>query len=350
MSNSVELKKILKTILNANLVPFIQGAPGVGKSAIVKKIANDAKLELIDLRLSQCDLTDLNGLPTFKDGRAVFQPFDLFPISGTEIPEGKKGWLLFLDEFNSANKSVQAAAYKLVLDRMVGNHPLHAKTWIVCAGNRQQDRAIVNNLSTAMSSRLIHLELEATLEEWLLEVGYKNDYDPRIIAYLKSFPNRLFTFDPAEMKDKTFACPRTWEFVNKLLKQFPEDIPPYFDEAIRGSIGEGVGSEFLTFTKVFNDIPSVDSIITNPTSAKIPSGSEGRYAITATLCSKVNAITFDSISKYIDRVYRETQDISFAYMFTKFILVNKMSLSAKFINSPLVEIYKQLDKELKEAQ
>ena len=51
------------------------------------------------------------GLPHFtKDGKAEFMPFNIFPLENTPLPKDKDGWLLFLDEFNSATKMVQAAA------------------------------------------------------------------------------------------------------------------------------------------------------------------------------------------------------------------------------------------------
>src|SRR5690554_4114819 len=78
-------------ILQAGLVPYIQSSPGMGKSAIVRDIANEFDMELIDVRLSTCAPTDLTGLPHFNNGIAEFMPFDMFPVEGTPLPEGKQG-------------------------------------------------------------------------------------------------------------------------------------------------------------------------------------------------------------------------------------------------------------------
>ena len=51
---------LLTTALKAKLVPMLHGSPGLGKSAVIKQIAKNFNLKLIDLRLSQCDPTDLN--------------------------------------------------------------------------------------------------------------------------------------------------------------------------------------------------------------------------------------------------------------------------------------------------
>ena len=153
-----KLTWLVALTLEAGLVPFISGSPGIGKSAIVKQLAKAGNLKLIDHRLSTSAPEDLSGLPHFVNGQAHFAPFaGLFPIEGmTEIPEGYDGFLLFLDEFNSADRDVQKSAYKLVLDRMVGQYKLHPSVRIVCAGNLITDRAIVTELSTAMQSRMIH--------------------------------------------------------------------------------------------------------------------------------------------------------------------------------------------------
>ena len=96
--------------IQAKIVPMLTGSPGMGKSAIVKDIAKTYNLKLIDLRLSQCDPTDLMGFPSIQGQRAGYLPMETFPLEGDPIPEGYSGWLLFLDEFNSASIAVQAAA------------------------------------------------------------------------------------------------------------------------------------------------------------------------------------------------------------------------------------------------
>lgn len=105
-----KLKEAVKRVLTAGLVPMIEGSPGIGKSDIVRAIAKDWGLKVIDTRLSQAAPEDLNGLPMRKGDKAAFLPFENFPVEGDKVPEGYNGWLIFLDELTSAPKSVQAAA------------------------------------------------------------------------------------------------------------------------------------------------------------------------------------------------------------------------------------------------
>lgn len=82
--------------LNAGLVPFLKSQPAAGKSQIVRAIAEKLKLKLIDLRLSGYEPSDFS-LPKLGEHKATFIPTDLIPVEGDEIPEGYKGWLLFLN-------------------------------------------------------------------------------------------------------------------------------------------------------------------------------------------------------------------------------------------------------------
>lgn len=104
----------VERVLKKRLVPMLHGSPAIGKSDIIRTIAAKFNLKVIDVRLSTYDPADMNGLPYFNTSGArniaEYVPFDVFPVEGDKIPEGYKGWLVFLDELPSAAPSVQAAA------------------------------------------------------------------------------------------------------------------------------------------------------------------------------------------------------------------------------------------------
>ena len=298
---------IITTAIKAKLVPMMAGSPGCGKSQVYLQIADEYGLKVIDLRLSQCDPTDLLGFPCVTGKRAGYMPMETFPIQGDPVPEGFNGWMLFLDEFTSASPAVQAAAYKLVLDRMVGLHHLHEKVIIVCAGNLETDNAIVQPMSTALQSRLVHLELMVDSEEWInWAVNHKINH--KITDYIKFKPGNLFNFSP-DHTDKTFACPRTWEFLNRVIGVLPagseEEMALY-----AGTISEGVTREFVSFCKIYDDLPKMDEIIAKPDSVKMPDEPSILYALSGSLAHNSKAITFDKIVTFIKRMPVEFQVVT----------------------------------------
>lgn len=302
-----QLARKLEKCFYAGNVPFVKGSPGIGKSSIFAQTAKKLNLKLVDHRLSTSAPEDLSGLPEFftdENGnrRARFAPFEIFPIVGDNLPGKHAGWLLFLDELNSASKSVQAAAYKLILDRMVGQVPLHENVLVGAAGNLSTDRAITNTMSTAMQSRLNTYHLVISYQEWLEDVAFKEGWDSRIIAYLSRYPKKLFDFRPDHNED-TFCCPRTWEFMNNFLKNEP-DGPIHKDETstYAGTITSGVAVEFVAFTEVFKTLVSYKDVIADPMNCKLADTANQAWANIAHLLEMVDETNYDKLSQYANRM------------------------------------------------
>jgi MoxR-like ATPase len=69
---------VLNSLLKQRWPAFIWGQPGVGKSALVREIASSAKLEVIDIRASLLDPTDIRGIPAIVGGRGYLVPTFVF--------------------------------------------------------------------------------------------------------------------------------------------------------------------------------------------------------------------------------------------------------------------------------
>ncbi len=303
---AIDAPRLIMRTLRAKKVPMLVSSPGIGKSDIIQAIAKEYDLFVIDLRLSQADPTDMNGFPTMNMDRTRSRyaaPED-FPLEGDTIPlhaDGRpyKGWLLFLDEFNSAPHAVQAAAYKIVLDRKVGQKNLHKMLAIVAAGNLSTDRAIVNKLSTAMQSRMVHYELEIDHDAWH-DWAIENNIDHRIIGFVKFKPGVLFNFK-ADHSDHTFACPRTWEFLSDQIVDY-NDIPAEDVPLLTGTVGEAAGREFYTYSQIFSRIPTLGEIKASPLGATLPTETSMQYGVSTMLGHNANETNIDQLMPYIDRL------------------------------------------------
>lgn len=315
-----QVKQFVTDCLYAGLVPFVQSSPGMGKSTIMRAVAKDLQLKMIDHRLSTSAPEDLSGLPRFDEhGRAMFSPFaELFPLDDAKPEPGTEGWMLFLDEFNSASKSVQAASYKLILDRMTGQRHLHERCVITAAGNLSTDRAITNPISTAMQSRVVHLEMQISFEEWLYDVALKEGYDSRIIAFLSQFPSKLMDFRP-DHNEKTFCCPRTWEFVNRLITD--REVKDETAVLLAGTITSGTAVDFVQFTKVFHNLVTIAEIRKDPSNCRVPTDVGAKWAVISHMMEKITDDNFDDLSIYANRF-----TIDFRILFYRSILVRNPNL------------------------
>lgn len=322
--------------IQAGLVPFVQSDPGMGKSSIMRSVADQFMLKMIDHRLSTSAPEDLSGLPEFYTNehgnrRAHFAPFDkLFPLEDTPLPTGYDGWMVFLDEMNSGREEVQAASYKLVLDKMTGQEKLHERVVLTAAGNLNTSGAIVNDLATAMQSRVVHIELTLNFQEFLEDVLLPQKWDPRIVAFLMHDESQLMVFD-ANHDEKTFRCPRTWEFMNKLLlnKEFAltheivngTKVERYEMDRktalYAGTIGAMGAASFVNFTKVFAHVPKYEDVMRNPTGVTVPSEHSLLWATVSSFMQKTSEDNFDKLATYFNRF-----DLSFRILFFRNVMIN----------------------------
>ena len=297
--------RMVTVYLKCKLVPLLVGSPGCGKSSVAHMIAEHYNLKVIDLRLAQCDPTDLLGFPNINGKKAGYVPMETFPLEGDPIPEGYSGWLLLLDELTSANPTVQAAGYKLILDRMVGQHKLHSNVAIMAAGNKETDNAIVEPMSTALQSRLVHLELIHDPEEFLAWANIQN-FNHYITDYLSFLPDQLFTFKP-DHTDNTYACPRTWEFANRVLEDVPFDDPDLIP-LLAGCLSEGVARQFVNYCKVYKSLPTMRQIKIDPENTPVPEDKGMLYALCGSISTTAsNDASFNEVVKYIKRFPAEFQ-------------------------------------------
>ena len=275
-------KRSLEYLTQKKVPVFLWGPPGIGKSSIVAQIAKEAEMGFIDLRLSLLDPTDLRGIPFFNTIKetALWAPPSF-------LPDGKvERGILFLDELNTAAPMVQASAYQLILDRKIGEYTLPEGWAIVAAGNRESDRGVVFRMAAPLANRFVHLEMEVSVDDWKTW-ALKTEIHPAIIAFISHRPDTLFNFGNGN-DSRSFATPRTWQYVNEVLACKPD--ADLLLPMLAGAIGEDVAASFLGFLSVAGDLPDLDAIL-DGTCKDVPSEAPALHILSAALSMRVNETT-----------------------------------------------------------
>jgi len=193
------------TFLRANIMFALWGHPGIGKSALGRLLADKFFLEFIDIRLGQIDPIDLNGFVHKNElaGNFDYLPWARFPLVDTPLPPGKKGWLICFDEVNTAGRQHLAAAYKVFLDRMIGQAKLHPNCRLMMGGNLIGE-GLAGALPSPLVSRVAHIVLTPELTPTVRTI-----LGPSISAFLTNHPKFIYQ-EPTE-QNSPYPTLRTWE-------------------------------------------------------------------------------------------------------------------------------------------
>ncbi len=200
-----QAKELIRCLADTESV-LLLSAPGVGKSEIVRQAAREAGLELRSLLGTQIAPEDVSGVPKLVGNRSVFCPPRVL------LPTDDKPFCLFLDELPAAPHEVQKAFYSLLLERRLGEYRLPKGTWVVAAGNRTEDRALVRTISSALVNRVFVLPVRVDLDEWLAWAE-QHGVRPELRSFIRYVPLALQR--PVPPDPVPFSTPRAWALLSR---------------------------------------------------------------------------------------------------------------------------------------
>ena len=211
--NHKTLQNIFLPFVHKNNVPTILWGPtGVGKTTAVYEYGERVGAKVVVLHLASQEPGDLVGLPT-REGMNLTREERVellnkiieshredkedivHKMSQTKTTWSRPEWLpdendtgkyiFFLDEFNRAPKYVLACMFPFILEGRLHVHRVPKDSWIVAAANPGggEEYEVTEIRDRALISRLCHIELKPTKEEWLIRHdGIVHDVVHKVIA------------------------------------------------------------------------------------------------------------------------------------------------------------------------
>lgn len=288
---------VINNDLSPKMLPSVMlwGPPGVGKSQGVRQIAKEIergtgkRVDVTDVRLLLFNPIDLRGIPVANEDRtlAVWLKPKIFQMDSSDNVVN----ILFLDEISAAPQSVQAAAYQITLDRIVGEHKLPDNCIVIAAGNRVTDKSVSVKMPKALANRLLHIEVSGSFEswkKWAIGAGVNR----KVLGYLSFRRDRLFGFN-ATNDELAFPTPRSWEMVSNILNTVSENVEKIYP-LICGLIGVGQALEFKVWCSVFSELPDVEKIFAGRETL-IPKKADVMYALVSSMTSFAAEHKYDAI-------------------------------------------------------
>jgi len=202
--------------------------------------------------------------------------------------------IIFLDEFNRANKSIIQAMLPFILEKRLHNHILPANTHIVLAANPPTDDMVVNDVSDrALGSRVCHITLEPTVKEFL-DYAQSQNADYSMTSFIHENSEMLEPKETAYAVENLKPNRRAWlDFVSPFVQSNPPENVMF--EVIKGIVGTAAATKFMTHRKAIkNNRVRFDEIL-------------NEYSTNEKLPEKVKVFSLDMLNILNEEIVREVK-------------------------------------------
>jgi energy-coupling factor transporter ATP-binding protein EcfA2 len=295
---------------------IVQGHMGIGKSSLLKMLAQrmpeytpmyfdcTTKADSGDLVMPNVSIMDAEGFVRF------------VPNEELGLHLGKK-LILMIDEIGKAERSLKTGLTRLLYERKLGNHTLDgiifATTNLGVEGLGDLMQPHMRNRVTVVTAR------KPSVEEWI-EWGINNNIDSTILGFARENPQVMQSFEEVEDPSKNpyiyhpkdaarlaFVTPRSLEAASKWVALRDRLDKQTLTAMLIGTIGEPAAMLLSTWVEIADQMPTLQSIRTDPTNAKVPDSSAARCMIVWRTLSIIERGWVGEWMTYLQRLGKEEQ-------------------------------------------
>ena len=206
------------------------GPPGIGKTAIMKQIAEESGCGLVAYAMTHHTRQSAIGLPFISRREYEGTTYSVTEYTMSEIVAsiydymrrtGKRSGILFLDEINCVSETLTPVMLQLLQNKTFGNVPLPEDWIIVAAGNPPEYNKSVRELDMVTLDRVKHIDVEADLAIWQ-RYALAQGVHPAVRTYLCVCPDHFYRITDTD-RGQFFVTARGWEDLSLMLSAYEED-------------------------------------------------------------------------------------------------------------------------------
>lgn len=267
--NFIDTLKSIELVLATGEVPLVVGESGIGKTALAKQVAKENDWHLIVIDGNLLKEGEIGGLPTIESyrtidskGNEIEKKATIYAIHNKlkeidEVVAAGKAVLLFIDEINRCEHTVQQELMNLILNREINGYQLADEVKILAAMNPSSkygsdfDYQVVD-MDAAQENRFVWLHMESDSNQWIrwaTEAGIEQV----IIEFISTFPEYLNKKNEEDVR----ATPRSYERVSKSYKIYKANegaiSRTVFLNVLKGNVGRVIAEALLSFIEAGYD-------------------------------------------------------------------------------------------------
>ncbi|MFT4145362.1 MAG: ATP-binding protein [Mobilitalea sp.] len=261
--NFTDTLKSVDLVLSTGEVPLIIGESGIGKTALAKELAKANNWSLIVIDGNLLKEGEIGGLPMlesyfemndlgvkYERKTTVYAVHNKLRQIDEELGNGNTV-LLFIDELNRCEHTVQQELMNLILNREINGYQLSEEVKILAAMNPSSKYGgdfnyQVVDMDAAQENRFVWLFMEPDYLQWL-SWAIDSNLEQKVIEFIATYPEYLHKSE----EDGISATPRSYERISKTYTNYKEkkdSIPrSVFLNVLKGNVGKLIAEEFLSF-------------------------------------------------------------------------------------------------------
>ena len=298
--------------LEDGFVPLVIGAPGIGKTAMQKLLAERLNLKPVSLIAREYEPHEISGVLEVSGGKLNRHVIGQARIIATEA------CVVLFDELTACPTPVFANMARVLHERVFGDMPVHEKTVFWAAANPQSQSLDAHDMPLPLINRLRILHLQPThsdVQAYFSSIGEEGSTLRAVGLEFSSILDarpELLELEPQaaetlQQNNENWASPRAWERAVRTLARAAPLPPKLLRASLVGDLGQAAAEGFLAVREIYKRLPSLDEIVHNPNNARLPAsflegvgvpgllGNIAQRDVCAawTYCARVNEKTFD---------------------------------------------------------
>ena len=202
-----ETKEAIKKLYPLRIPILLNGATGVGKTAIVKEVAEELGLPLIDIWLAQETPESIGRIPE----------------SNYFFPVFESGAVFFFEHLNRSTPWVRQAVMSVFSERTLGGKKLHPDTLVIGAVNTGKGYTDTDDLEEALLEEFAIINVVPDIDEILSYFSEKfPKFSSKMVPILKRFGNEIRGENRFKQLTPTFT-PRNYEYAVTVIDEYRND-------------------------------------------------------------------------------------------------------------------------------
>ena len=295
---------------------MLRGEPGIGKSWMLKSIADKLGYDYAYIDVPNMDLGDI-AMPVIDHETRTTR---YYPNARFGLHTGKP-MVIMLDEFSKGADPVKNMLHPILekANPRLGDVPIPPETIVFLTGNLATD-GVGDSLKSHTLNRIVPIQVQKPDADQWVGWAMNNGVEAEVIAWVSRYPHVLASYtDPSQADNpyifnpkrpqNAFVSPRSLVTASNIVRSRGSNHQDAVIAALTGAIGEAGARDMQAYLEFSDQLPTWEQTIEHPDTTKIPTDPGACAIIVFGAIARITKENITPFMKYLERMSAEWQAV-----------------------------------------